>query len=79
MPVVRIVRRRVGRMRKIRSVGAGKGSEVIVEAVVLLDDQDHVPDGTASRGFLDGRFNGHREPPVLCDIQFSSVSPVVLQ
>jgi hypothetical protein len=66
-------------MRKIRSIGPGKGSEVIVEAVVLLDDQDHMLDGTGSRGFLDGRFYGHREPPVLCDIQFSTVSQVARQ
>src|SRR5712664_63479 len=44
MGVVRVVRRRVGRMWQLGAVGAGEGTEVVVETVVLLDEEHDVLD-----------------------------------
>src|SRR5260221_10167262 len=49
MGVVRVVRRRVGRMWQLGAVGPGKGTEVVVETVVLLDEEHDVLDRARNR------------------------------
>src|SRR5258707_11196200 len=49
MGVVRVVRRRVGRMWQLGAVGPGKGTEVVVEPVVLLDEEHDVLDRARNR------------------------------
>lgn len=41
MPVVRVVRRGVGGALHLRSIRAGEGAEVVVEAMVLFHDDHH--------------------------------------
>src|SRR5580704_7199320 len=47
--VVRVLRRRVGRMWQLGAVGAGEGAEVVVETVVLLDEEHDMMDGARHR------------------------------
>src|SRR5712692_8690889 len=49
MGVVRVLRRRVGRMWQLGAVGAGEGTEVVVETVVLLDEEHDVLDRARNR------------------------------
>src|SRR6266851_9866342 len=49
MGVVRVLRRRVGRMWQLSAVGAGEGTEVVVETVVLLDEEHDVLDRARNR------------------------------
>src|SRR5258708_22792037 len=50
MSVVRVLRRRVGRMGQLGAVGAREGAEVVVEAVVLLNEEHDVLDRARHRG-----------------------------
>src|SRR5260370_42526913 len=47
--VVRVLRRRVGRMWQLSAVGPGEGTEVVVETVVLLDEEHDVLDRARNR------------------------------
>src|SRR5260370_18820833 len=47
--VVRVLRRRVGRMWQLGAVGAGEGTEVVVETVVFLDEEHDVLDRAPNR------------------------------
>src|ERR1700719_1914298 len=49
MGVVRVLRRRIGRMWQLGAVGPREGTEVIVETVVLLDEEHHVLDRARNR------------------------------
>src|SRR6266849_5284735 len=49
MGVVRVLRRRVGRMWQLGAVGAGEGPEAVVETVVLLDEEHDVLDRARNR------------------------------
>src|SRR5229473_8245809 len=49
MGVVRVLCRRVGRMWQLGAVGAGEGTEVVVETVVLLDEEHDVLDRARNR------------------------------
>src|SRR5258708_36237908 len=62
MGVVRVVRRRVGRMWQLGAVGPGKGTEVVVETVVLLDEEHDVLDRARNRATPRLRLGRRRWP-----------------
>jgi hypothetical protein len=59
---VALVRMRVRRMRKWHACRARKRTEVIVECVIRLGDDEHMIDGAWLRSVASGECGGYRSP-----------------